>query len=188
MSEQLSEIKYPVKENIADAMEELVEDYFSKHSKVLVVRFDITYPVAHGDVKDNGDIQKCMSNTMKGFKRKGYDPAYGWVMEKKASVHPHYHGLALLDGQKTRSADMVFDKVEKNWQSVIGSDSKGLIDHCMENNGIRHENGLVINTRDGIPDYVHRQINYIAKPEDKANPKDGLRDFGRSRLGKKNKK
>lgn len=167
-------------------MNELFENYHQSHSKMLVVRADIRYPQEHGEVNDNTDISKAMAKTMQSLKRDDYDPACIWVREKKDSDHPHYHAIVLADGQKTRSAGMIHDRIEQYWQSTIKTDKGGLIDYCYRDSmGNPHKNGTVITRQEDIPEHVQSQMGYLAKPDGKGQPKDGLRDFGMSRLKKK---
>lgn len=173
---------YPVIPQIQEKATQLFDDYQQRHSRVLSVREDIHYPEEFGPVSGNDDIVKTMAKVVQTFARKGLDPAYIWVREQEKSEHPHYHCLVLLNGQKTRSASMVYDVTERHWQNTIGTESKGLVHHC---NGTRehpHENGEVISRSQGRPEYVNRQISYIAKPTEKSPRKDGLRDFGMSRM------
>lgn len=179
----MSETKqqYPVLEYMNQKAFELLKQYEQVHSKILAVRLDIRYPSEYGETNGNEDIVKCVAKVKQTFARKGLDPAYMWVREQKDSTHPHFHCMFLLDGQKTQSAGMVYDITERNWQRTIGSSAKGLIDHCKGTKEKPHENGHVYTRSGGRPEYVNRQINYISKPDDKGERKDGLRDFGMSR-------
>ncbi|MBD5416543.1 MAG: inovirus Gp2 family protein [Desulfovibrio sp.] len=175
---------YPVIPQIQEKATQLFDSYQQRHSRVLSVREDIRYPADYGPVYDNEDIAKTMAKVAQTFKRKGLDPAYIWVRAEKSSEHPHYHCLVLLDGQKTRSAGMVYDVTERHWQNTIGASAVGLIERCNGDREHPHENGEVIPRSVGRPDYVNRQISYIAKTKEKSPRKDGLRDFGMSRLKK----
>lgn len=175
---------YPVIPQIQEKATQLFDAYQQRHSRVLSVREDIRYPTDYGPVCGNEDIAKTMAKVAQTFARQGLDPAYIWVREQETSKHPHYHCLVLLDGQKTRSARMVYDVTERHWQNTIGTASKGLVHRCNGTAERPHENGEVISRSQGRPDYVNRQISYIAKPREKSPRKDGLRDFGMSRLKK----
>lgn len=175
---------YPVIPQIQEKATQLFDSYQRRHSRVLSVREDIRYPTDYGPVYDNEDIAKTMAKVAQTFARKGLDPAYIWVREQDTSEHPHYHCLFFLDGQKTRSAQMVYDITERHWQNTIGTDSKGLVHYCNGTPEQPHENGEVISRSQGRPEYVDRQISYMAKPTGKSPQKDGLRDFGMSRLKK----
>lgn len=171
---------YPVMENIHDKANELLEAYTQKHSKTFAVRFDLLYPVDYGNAPNNDHISDTIAKAEQTFRRRGLDPAHIWVREQKSSHHQHYHGVMLLDGQKTHTKGYVHDTMERHWKKTIGSESEGLIDYCNGTKDKPHENGIMIQRSQGIPAAVQRQISYICKAEDKAPPKDGLRDFGTS--------
>lgn len=177
-----NEKEFPVMDNIHEKVKEMVEDYQTKHSKMLVVRADVRFPQNYGEVTDNKAISKTLTKFKQTLSRKGLDPSAMWVREQGTSPHPHYHCLILADGQKTRSAGMMFDTLERHWQNTIGSDSSGLIDYCYGPKDNPHENGIVVSRSEGIPQSVERQMGYISKPEGKGEPKDDMRDFGMSRL------
>lgn len=180
MSQQQS---YPVREDLNQRINELMEDYRKRHSKVLVVRTDVRYPKNHQQEASNTDISKAMGKTIQSFRRMGHDPAYIWVREQKDSEHHHYHCIFLLNGHKTRSSGMVFDRLAQHWGNTINSGQDGLIDHCQRDaRGNPHENGLVITRAEELPEAVSRQMSYLAKPKDKDKRKEGQRDFGMSRL------
>lgn len=202
---QSSQSTYPVMPKLNQKAQELLENYKDRHSKVLAIRFDLRYPDKSqqhkGEPKqtelatnkeemstmDNGDICKTISALNKYYKRKGLDPAYLWVREQKTSEAQHYHTMLLLNGHKAQNPYGVFSKAEALWQKTIGSDEPGLIHHCNTNpDGSYRKNGEVFCRSKGVPEHVQRQISYMVKPSGKGEPKDGLRDFGMSRLkGKK---
>ena len=198
---QSSQSTYPVMPKLNQKAQELLENYKDRHSKVLAIRFDLRYPDKsqqhEGDPNqtelatnkekmstvDNGDIRKTISALNKYYKRKGLDPAYIWVREQKTSEAQHYHTMLLLNGHKIQNPHGVFSKVEALWQKTIGSEKKGLIQKCnKDRKGNRRANGEVFCRSEGTPKHVQRQISYMVKPRDKGAPKDGLRDFGMSRL------
>lgn len=181
-----TEREYPVMQNIHERIEGMVNDYQKKHSKMLAVRADVRYPKDYGEVNGNEDISETMRKTKQTLSRRGLDPAFAWVREQESSEHPHFHCIFLVDGQKTRSAGLIFDTLEKHWQATIDSQSRGLIHYCCGTEESPLENGKVISRKDGIPDYLKRQVNYMAKPKGKGEPKDGKRDFGLSRITNKN--
>lgn len=177
-----TEQNYSVLDNLHKKAVQQFDAYQEKHSKVLAVRADIRYPSDYGEVRSNRDIVKTIAKVKQTFERKGLDPEYIWAREQNVSDHPHYHCLLLLDGQKTRSPKAVYDVLEKHWQRTIGSSVPGLVDYCNGTPEKPHANGKIINRSEGRPEYLNRQINYIAKPEGKGPQNDGLRDFGMSRL------
>lgn len=58
---------YSISQKILD----LLEYYTIKHSKILVVRFDIRYPVSYDGAGSNRDISACLAYVVKKYKRWG---------------------------------------------------------------------------------------------------------------------
>ena len=200
----------PVKDSILDKTSALLEHMVSKHGKVLPVRFDVRYPEDTIAPGDNKDISRMMAKLRQNYARRGCDPHFIWAREQKDSPNPHYHCALFLNGNKVRSFGHVFENAERLWGSTIDSIAPGLIERCMkgpspygrdhgtpteqrENNNKREDmsrnNGILIVRAD--TDFedkyrqVHHQISYLAKANSKAEPKDGLRDFGMSRISQK---
>lgn len=164
-------------------LERLISLYHQWHNKMLVVRADLHYPLVYPPVHDNLHIQRCMAKIIQFLKRAGYDPAYSWVREQVSSIHPHYHCLFLLDGQKTRSCGLVFDNLSRFWASTIASNAPGLVHYCIQDyEQSPYQNGQIIQRGQEIPQNIFWIMNYFAKEEGKGEPNDGLRNFGMSRL------
>lgn len=170
---------------LQDNFTQLMQLYTQSHSKTFLVRADIRYPGEYPLVTTNFHIQRCMAKVSQYLQRHGYQPVYIWVREQNGSVHPHYHCLFLLNGQKTRSAGLVYDTLARFWNNTIGSERDGLIHRCeitVEENPFHY--GQMIYRDEGIPPNVYGIVDYLAKDATKGEPHDGLRDFGMSRLGK----
>lgn len=181
---------------IVDKIRDLFNYYTRKHSKVIVIRFDVHYPKGYyppaGDIDapiGNTDLSTCMAYVIKKYKRQKLDPYYIWVREQKRSIHPHYHCALLLDGQKIKSFSHVFDTVQDEWERVIGQQAHGCINHCTSEID-KDYNGKMIRRCDEQSRYLHRchevfqQLSYLAKSLTKAHANDGLRNFGISRIPK----
>ena len=181
-----TEKKYQVLEEMNESIHELMKSYMERHSKVLPVRCDIRYPQDYEGRRDNKDISTLMSRVSQTCRRKSLDPAYVWVREQNESESPHFHVLILLNGHKSQNPYGVFNTVEKHWRNIIGSKQEGLIHHCNTNpDGSYRQNGELMHRAEGIPEHVERQVSYMAKPSSKGEPKDGLRDYGMSRIKKR---
>lgn len=184
--------KYTYREEILDPLNRLLQVYIEKHSKILVVRFDIHFPINYTKEHSNSYISETIACVVKKYKRQNLDPMYFWVMEQHQSIHPHYHVVLFLDGQKVCSYGHVFNTVKKAWAHALGQDVIGCIHHCnITNNKLdMQRNGLQIRRCDGAENMqaqvqrVVNQISYLAKENTKAHENDGLRNFGMSRLPK----
>ncbi len=181
---------YIFRDEIIDPLGRLLNYYVESHSKVLVVRFDLRFPQDFKPVDTNRYISETIAYINKKYTRQGLSPMYFWAMEQHQSLHPHYHIVLLLDGQKIRSYAHVFANAEAAWGRALGADVSGCVHHCNRTNGTidMHRNGLQIRRCDGEQamqeqmQAVWTQISYLAKAYSKAPKKDGLRNFGMSRL------
>lgn len=166
---------------------DLIKYYIMKHSKVLVVRFDIRYPVSYAKAGNNRDISTCLAYVVKKYKRWGLDPYYIWVREQHQSAHPHFHCALLLDGQKVRAYGHVFRNVEAAWDRTLGCPVAGCIDHCI-GGGSQDYNGKMLRRDAGNEVYIDRlhdvlrQLSYLAKTYTKELGYDGQRNFGCTQL------
>ena len=178
---------YSYRDEILYSLGTLLNFYVEKHSKALVVRFDIHYPQGYTEQSRNADISNCMSYVIKKYKRYGYDPYYMWVREQtEQSQHCHYHCVLFLDAQKVLKYSHIFQDVEQAWGRALGYPVTGCVHDCINE---KHDyNGKVIR-RDAGADAFHarcqevfEQLSYLAKIYSKAPNNDGMRNFGMSRI------
>lgn len=174
-------------ETIQCAIDALLEDYLNRHSKTLVVRFDIHYPENYPMVSGNKEISACIAYVVKKYKRQGLDPSYIWVREQHRSIHPHYHCALFLNGQKVKGYRHVFQNVEGAWGRTLGCSISGCINYCLSDDDSDY-NGKMIR-RDAGPvifdirrNEVRHQLSYLAKAHTKELSYDGLRNFGCSNI------
>lgn len=182
--------KLEVKDNIQDKLTKLLEEATATHNKIIVIRDDIRYPEGYKASGDNSDFMKMNQKQIQKYKRKGYDPRYMFVREQSGSDNPHYHRVIMLNANKTRYGYQVKEDAEKLWGSTLDADVEGCIHYCDKaKDGSKQPNGVILNrsNKDFKSKFneVHHQISYLAKARDKGKVKDGVRDFGMSRLKKK---
>ncbi len=172
--------RYPVKNNMYENYIELFFMYQLKHSKVFWVRFDLRYPDDIKAPQDNTNIQKFIAYVVKYFKRKKLDPIYFWSRDQKHSINPHYHCSLMVNGNLTQSANYLYNIITETWLRTIGATEPALVHRCLEENG--KPCGQMIRRGEEISAWTLGKISYLCKPDDKGQPKDGVRDFGMSRI------
>ncbi|WP_084158794.1 YagK/YfjJ domain-containing protein [Solidesulfovibrio alcoholivorans] len=165
----------------------LLNSYLSRHSKCLVVRFDLRFPVCYMQVISNELISQFMQKIIQKYKRQGLDPSYIWVREQDTSVNPHYHCALLLNGHKVRDFHHVFCNAQSLWGSTLGVDAFGLVHNCISREYVHgFKNGIMIETyrEDALLNYeaVIHQLSYLAKMRDKRDHGDPWRNLGMSQL------
>ena len=180
-------MQYKFIESIDCRINELLNEYVRKHSKALIVRFDVHYPVHYHGPAKNTDISVCMAYVVKKYTRQGLDPYYIWVREQLRSHHPHYHCALFLNGHKVRDYWHVFRNVEEAWARTLGCFVTSCINRCLKDDDPDY-NGKLIRRDAGQAAYKARfqeilnQLSYLSKSYTKTVGYDGQRNFGCTRL------
>lgn len=177
-------------DNIGKKLSALLDQACERNDKTMVVRFDLHFPQDQDAPGDNKDISRTMAKLKQKYKRGNTSPEYAWAREQEASHNPHYHCVLLVDAERVDTPAAIFDDAEQLWGSTIGANRKGLLNDCFRGKkGERHENGIIIDKHapDGRKNFekARHQISYLEKAAGKGPAKDGLRDIGTSRTGKK---
>ena len=184
---------------IKDRGEALINYYLSTHSRVFTLRFDVRYPVGYSGSVSNDLISQLMKNLVQYLKRISYtntvsgrvlyrhDPRYIWVREQNTSVHPHYHVILLDDANAIQSGYGIHNDITRLWGLILNCDASGLIHICVMNDAGSTWNPLIISRtnqfdKQKIKILLHDQLGYLAKDAYKGSVKDGMRDFGMSRI------
>ncbi len=179
--------RYDYEYSIFQKLIELLNFYLNKHSKCLVVRFDLTFPLNYMSVAINVLISSFTQKLIQKYKRQGLDPFYIWAREQNTSDHPHYHFALLLNGHKIESFSHVFMNAQSLWASTLGVDVSGQVHYCIgEKYYKNYANGIMIemyhDEAQAKYDAVICQLSYLAKIKDKRDYGDPWRNFGMSRL------
>lgn len=178
-------------DSIGKKLSALLDQACEQNDKTMPVRFDLHYPQDQEAPGDNKDISRTMAKLSQKYKRGDTSPEYAWVREQKKNRNPHYHCVLLVDAERVNTPKQVFQDAEQLWGSTIGANRKGLLNDCFQGkNREPHENGIIIDKHapDGRKNFekARHQISYLEKAADKGPTKDGLRNFGTSRIDKKN--
>lgn len=172
-------------------------DYMTdNHSKVLQVRFDLRYPSDNSVPYDKKHISRFSEYFKRSFDRKqtgGHlvDSKLDWVPDQKEkSSHPHYHCLALVNGNAIQSEYNIFKKAEHYWGVVLKSSQEGLVHYCnKDRDGKKQENGMMYRRGEAdaleVLEKMQCQASYITKDRDKEGLPKGSWIRGGSRLPKK---
>ena len=155
------------------AIDGVITTMTERHSKVLVVRFDLRYPKDHNADNSNNDFSGTMQGVCREFSRKKYDPQYVARREQVSSENQHYHVGILLDGNKKRSMNAVRETVEKHWARQLDIpleevQQKALVYPCNKTpDGSPRESGRMIKRgtweNRKQKEETMRQLSYLAK-------------------------
>ena len=154
----------PMNKRILVALDNLLDDYISHHSKTFVMRLDIHLPKEMQQEK----ILHFNHRFIEKEKNAGYDPKYAMAREVSRKGNTHYHMALFLNGNKTKSIYRHVKNAENVLRNVVGEEKQGeaWIERCDKT----FKNGILIRRND--PDRkarmeVERQISYLAKSEQK---------------------
>ena len=167
-------IHYSYNPDIEDAVYGLLDNALARSAKVLMIRFDIRFPLGMEASNTNRELKRFLNNYKRYLDRRRYKPTYLWCAERKRSHNIHYHICFLLDGTKIQYMPNL-DKANELWNSIVDYHEReeGLIHFC-------NPNGTIIRRGD---DYGYRSaanyIMYLAKSYTKINIP-GVRSWGRS--------
>jgi len=172
---------------IVNKISAIFDQACERNDRTMVVRFDLHYPQDMAAPHDNTNISKAITKLKQVYARNGAAPEYLWVREQKSSDNPHYHCILLVDADVVTSREQIFQDAERLWCSTIGASRNNLLYDCtVGRDGKPHRNGIVIDKHapDGQRNFeeAHHQGAYVGKEAGKAPAKDGLRDYGCSRI------
>lgn len=154
---------------------DLVNYALSNTTQVLLIRFDVRYPVSYNAPDDNSIFREFIEDYRRYLYRKGYSPLYLWCKERNTADHCHYHVYFLLDGSKLRYMPHL-SQAEKVWCYKLNIPfMKGLIHYC-------NPNGTMLRRSDPetVKDCIHNVLDYLAKRHTKYTVL-GIRDWSSSR-------
>ena len=168
---------------ILKRIDEHLNDALERHSKVLVVRFDVRFP----NDDSNRSFSKFQAEFMRKERRAGYDPNYIAVREiGEREGHPHYHEVLLVNGNKTQSIHKHIENANTAMKLTLGIDHDeptGYIHSCADKHGPLR-NGIMIKRDASFPqdeNDAFRQASYLAKESQKDTP-EGMREVFASNL------
>lgn len=162
-------LNMPMHGKILKAIDNVMDDYMVRHSKMFAMRLDVHLPKE----TDPKMIMVFNHRFIGKEKYQGYGPAY--VMTKEIGEEEgniHFHLALFLNGQKTESIKPHLDNAWKVLTKIRDLENKegGRIDPCNE----RGRNGIMVKRDDPDPrnlQAVQQQMSYIAKTEQKENVK-----------------
>ena len=152
----------------------LLTSALTVHAQVLLIRFDVRYPLGYIAPVDNSLFQKFIETYRRYLDRNGFKPLYLWVREQNTSVNPHYHVFFLLEAIRYMPN---LNHADELWANVLGLPvgSKGLLHFC-------NPNGTMLR-RDSKSDATSAAgyLSYLAKDYSKL-PVESVRLWGSSVL------
>jgi hypothetical protein len=171
---ECTDIKQTYNTAILDRNIQLMEHAISRTSQVLLIRFDVRYPVGYDAPLDNYLFQSFIEDYRRYLDRHKYKPLYLWCREKHKSERYHYHVYFLLDGNEARYMPNLSKATEIWCRKLNIPFTKGPIEYC-------NPNGTMIPSKDvrAVNEAVS-WLGYLAKNYTKS-PIPGIRNWNSSR-------
>ena len=161
-------------DKIIQKIKYVLDNMLDNHSKIMVVRFDIRFPI-------NANIEnyrELVSEFDYNLKRKlnrerivgGHkvDAKTIYVEEQNRGEHPHYHFAVIVNANAKHKYHDILRTVNGLWMDMLGSYELGLVDYCN-----KYENGIIIDKNSDnyneSYDKVLYQLSYLAKVHSKEN-------------------
>lgn len=126
------------RDDIFQSIVERLNRMISHHNKVLVIRFDIHFPV--GDVCDgrNTKLSFFLRRLRENIEYSKGEVHYVWAREQAKSPVPHYHVILMLDGSMTQNPMGILHEADRIWSNTIGYSGTGLVHFCQQDGGVGH--------------------------------------------------
>ena len=149
-----------------------------KHSKIMIVRFDLRYPTNSNYESNSQDINRFTYNLKRSLDREKIEGGHNvdakvlHVEEKNTSNNTHHHYAVIVNGNVKNNYYPIVEKAEKIWKKTLNTDQDGLVDFCN-----RIENGIIIDrnneNRERELEKAYFQLSYLAKINGKQDRKKG---------------
>jgi len=172
-----------------------LENMKQSHSKVIQIRFDLTYPRDGGIIPQYEHIQIFNFYFKRSLLRKvipsghSLDPRLVWTRELHTSQVPHFHHLVLLNGNAVQHWYEIVKMAEWQWGLVLGIDPTGLVHYCDKTpDGKKQENGIMYRSdrseaeRLRQENLMYYQASYLAKIRGKEGNQKGAWRSGSTRI------
>lgn len=161
-------------EKILSKIYDKLHDMLMKHTKIMIIRFDVRYPNNGSIPYSKEHIYNFAYNLKRSLNRETFssghfvDAQILYVEERDSSEYPHYHFAVIVNANAKKSLYSIQLKADKLWKIALKTTQNGLVHYCTE-----HPNGLVISRNS--PQFhdqfskVFYQLSYMAKTRSKEN-------------------
>lgn len=175
-------------QDILHRTKQLFDFSLSRYSRVMFIRFDLTFGQNYFPSHDNKLLSKFIHNYSRYFIRNNIFHTYLWAKEQaNNNINHHYHFIFLIESSQFMSCYQFLDKAEEIWAGVLGvASAKGLVERCVKDrNGNPQRNGIRIDRSNGYNspelEQCFKWASYLSKVNTK-QPVHGVRNWGSSNL------
>lgn len=167
----------------------------SHHNKVLVIRFDVHFPVGYVHEGPNSELSFFLRRLRENIEYSRGEVYYVWVREQANSPLPHYHVILMLDGSMTQNPMGILLEADRIWSNTIGYTGTGLVHFCQQDGGdghvmIRRPSSVAVGAdllaqQRQAADAYHTALAkgaYLAKTYSKGDAPSRVREYGCSQI------
>lgn len=123
---------------IFQSIVERLDQMIINHNKVLVIRFDVHFPVGYVHEGHNTELSFFIRRLRENIEYSRGEVHYVWAREQANSPVPHYHVILMLDGSKTQNPMGILHEADRIWTNRIGYTGTGLVHFCQQDGGVGH--------------------------------------------------
>lgn len=161
--------EYEIRRDIMNGILNLIYKILDRTSKMIAIRLELRMSAWTNDNAPVSDLFKKLKHTIKSHYGKCY-MGYIWVREQCLSDKQHYHIAVLIDGQKVRHSDTVYNFVRELW--TYGYVPKYISFHRVHRTLLHKISAMVYH------------LSYLAKAETKGMRDPAVKDYQISRVVK----
>ena len=165
-------------ERALEKIESSFDSMLDKHSKIMIIRFDVRYPQNENIVCGKSQVSDFTYNLKRSLNREkiggGHrvDAKIIHVQEQDRSQNPHHHFAVVVNANAKNKYFPILLKAETLWKNTLNTDQSGLVDYCNSK-----QNGIIVDqNKDDFQakyDEAFYQVSYLAKVRGKENREKG---------------
>lgn len=151
-----------------DKISDVFDSMLDKHSKIMLVRFDVRYPQNENIICTNSKLSDFAYNLKRSLNREKIEGGHRvdakimHVQEQDKSENPHHHFAVVVNANAKNKSYPILQKAESLWKNMLKNDQDGLVDFCNSK-----RNGIIINkNKEDFQDRYDEafyQVSYLAK-------------------------
>ena len=165
-------------EKALEKIESSFDSMLDKHSKIMIIRFDVRYPQNENIVCGKSQVSDFTYNLKRSLNREkiggGHrvDAKIIHVQEQDRSHNPHHHFAVVVNANAKNKYFPILLKAETLWKNTLNTAHSGLVDYCNSK-----QNGIIVDqSKDDFQakyDEAFYQVSYLAKVRGKENREKG---------------
>ena len=161
-------------EKALEKIESSFDSMLDKHSKIMIIRFDVRYPQNENIICSKNQVSDFVYNLKRSLNREkvggGHrvDAKIIHVQEQDCSQKPHHHFAVVVNANAKNKYFPILLKAETLWKNTLNTNQSGLVDYCNSK-----QNGIIVDqSKDDFQakyDEAFYQVSYLAKVRGKEN-------------------